>query len=160
MLQRIISGGQTGVDQAAWRAAKACGLKTGGLMPKGFLTEDGKRPEFAGFYGAKETDTPEYPPRTIANVGTSHATLVVTPYGYPVGRGTRLTIGICEGRLMPHKIVQMLAGEDEATAQWIRVNDFVSLNVAGPRESSSPGIGEAAELWLTQVFRRVLELQG
>jgi hypothetical protein len=30
MLEKIISGGQTGADQAAWRAAVACGIVTGG----------------------------------------------------------------------------------------------------------------------------------
>ena len=54
VLDRIISGGQTGADQAGWRAARACGIPTGGAMPKGFLTEDGPRPEFAGLYGARE----------------------------------------------------------------------------------------------------------
>jgi len=34
----IISGGQTGADQAAWRAARSAGLPTGGVMPLGFLT--------------------------------------------------------------------------------------------------------------------------
>ena len=36
MLEKIISGGQTGADQAAWRAAKAFGVPTGGWMPKDF----------------------------------------------------------------------------------------------------------------------------
>jgi len=47
MLERVISGGQTGADQAGWRAARASGIPTGGAMPGGFLTEDGARPDFA-----------------------------------------------------------------------------------------------------------------
>lgn len=39
----IISGGQTGADQAGWRAARRCGLATGGRMPREFETEDGPR---------------------------------------------------------------------------------------------------------------------
>ena len=35
----IISGAQTGADQAGWRAARAFDLDTGGWMPKGFITE-------------------------------------------------------------------------------------------------------------------------
>lgn len=58
----IITGGQTGADQAAWRAAKACGLPTGGYMPKGYLTEDGPRPEFATEFGAVAMTTSHYPP--------------------------------------------------------------------------------------------------
>jgi hypothetical protein len=45
MLAKIISGGQTGTDQAAWRAAKTYGITTGGRMPERFITEDGPRPE-------------------------------------------------------------------------------------------------------------------
>jgi hypothetical protein len=44
MLERIISGGQTGVDQTAWRAARAFGIPTGGWMLLGFLTEKGPHP--------------------------------------------------------------------------------------------------------------------
>ena len=36
MLEKIVSGGQTGADQGGWRAAVACGLATGGWMPEGF----------------------------------------------------------------------------------------------------------------------------
>ena len=52
MLDKVISGGQTGADQAGWRAARAVGIPTGGWMPLGFLTEDSPRPEFADLYGA------------------------------------------------------------------------------------------------------------
>ena len=32
MLERVISGGQTGADQAGLRAARACGIPTGGWL--------------------------------------------------------------------------------------------------------------------------------
>ncbi|MFZ8324119.1 YpsA SLOG family protein, partial [Staphylococcus aureus] len=40
-LKKVISGGQTGADQAGLRAGKAAGLETGGMVPKGCLTDDG-----------------------------------------------------------------------------------------------------------------------
>ena len=52
MLEKIISGGQSGADQAGWRTAKAFGVSSGGWMPRGFLAEDGPHPEFADEYGA------------------------------------------------------------------------------------------------------------
>jgi hypothetical protein len=52
VLDRVVSGGQTGADQAGWRAARASGIATGGWMPAGFLTEAGPRPEFAEMFGA------------------------------------------------------------------------------------------------------------
>ena len=39
MLEHVVTGGQSGVEQAAWRAAKRWGYKTSGMMPKGFITE-------------------------------------------------------------------------------------------------------------------------
>ena len=41
MIKLVISGGQSGADQAGWRAAQACDIPTGGWMPFGFLTEEG-----------------------------------------------------------------------------------------------------------------------
>jgi hypothetical protein len=38
MLEKIISGEQTGADQAGGRSAEACGLATDGWMTRGFLT--------------------------------------------------------------------------------------------------------------------------
>lgn len=40
--QRILSGGQTGVDRAGLDAATEAGLPLGGYVPKGRLAEDGQ----------------------------------------------------------------------------------------------------------------------
>jgi hypothetical protein len=63
MLERVISGGQTGSDQAAWRVAKACAIPTGGFMPAGFLTDDGPQPD--------ELATPDYPTTRPGPAATS-----------------------------------------------------------------------------------------
>src|SRR3954447_2041138 len=39
IVDRVISGGQSGVDQAALRAARAAGIPTGGTAPRLFLAE-------------------------------------------------------------------------------------------------------------------------
>ncbi len=44
-IRKIISGGQTGVDQAALDVAIKCNLPRGGWIPKGRLTENGPLPE-------------------------------------------------------------------------------------------------------------------
>ena len=44
MLERVISGGQTGADQTGLHAARACGIPTGGWAPRGWLTEAGPAP--------------------------------------------------------------------------------------------------------------------
>jgi hypothetical protein len=75
VLDRVVSGGQTGADQAGWRAARALGIVTGSRMPEGFLTEAGPRPEFAELFGAVELPGGGYPERTRANVRNSDATV-------------------------------------------------------------------------------------
>ena len=45
MIDKIISGGQTGVDRAGLDAALEAGIPVGGYCPKGRLAEDGTVPE-------------------------------------------------------------------------------------------------------------------
>jgi hypothetical protein len=152
MLDRVISGGQTGADQAGWRAAKAAGLPTGGWMPKEFLTEDGPRPEFAELYGAAELDSEDYVRRTRANVHDSSATLRFGDLRSPGSIAThqaclahgRSVYDVVEGRDRPSDVVA-----------WLGTNGFKVLNVAGNRESTSPGIGERVERIVTAVFRQL-----
>jgi hypothetical protein len=92
MLERVVSVGQTGAEQAGWRAARACGIATGGWIPRGFLTEDGPRPELADRYGAREMPTSSYPERTFANARDSDATLWFGSIDAP---GVRATIEAC-----------------------------------------------------------------
>lgn len=54
-LKKIISGGQTGIDQIALELAREYGISTGGWMPPGFVTEDGDKPKMKGLYGMEET---------------------------------------------------------------------------------------------------------
>jgi hypothetical protein len=75
MLKKVVTGGQAGANQAAWRVAQSFGIPTGGWMPRRYLTEVGPRPEFAEMYGAREVPSPEYRERTRADVRDSDATL-------------------------------------------------------------------------------------
>lgn len=152
MIERVVSGGQTGADQAGWRAAKACGIPTGGYMPKGFLTEDGPRPEFAELYGAVEMPTPDYPARTRRNAFESSATIW---FGSTDSAGFRTTERACLewGRSMFRVIGGMTVPSD--VVRWLEINGFKVLNVAGNRESGNPGIGEKAERFLLAVFRKL-----
>lgn len=75
MLEKIVTGGQSGADLAGWYAAKAHGIPTGGAMPRGFLTEDGPRPDYAELFGAVELPTDSYRARTVRDVADSDGTL-------------------------------------------------------------------------------------
>lgn len=149
---RAIGGGQTGADQAGWRAARRCGLETGGWMPKGFLTEEGPRPEFASLYDAVETATDRYPERTEANVRDSDATLW---FGSTDSPGAKTTLNACRGMGRPTLIVRPGMRPSEVAA-WLRRQPRLRvLNVAGNRESKAPGIGDRVEAFLVAVFERL-----
>ena len=57
MITIVVSGGQTGADQAGWKAAQACDIPTGGWMPLHFMTEDGADSSLGRLYGAKTLPT-------------------------------------------------------------------------------------------------------
>jgi hypothetical protein len=163
VLEMVISGGQTGVDQAALRAARAAGIATGGWAPRGFLTEDGPAPWLAGF-GLKEAARPGYPARTGLNVRQSDATLLF----HGGGTGSALTVLECQRqgkplrvlRVTTHGGVAVLAPAADAAgdvASWVRANGVRVLNVAGARESKAPGVSALAERFLSLVFALLRE---
>ncbi len=151
MLEKVISGGQTGADQAGWRAAKLCGLATGGWMPLGFMTEQGPRPAFAIDYGAVETTTDDYTERTRANVRDSAGTIW---FGVSDSPGGRCTLEACRQHGKPFVIVADPGTDDSyrSVAEWMRVSKIKTLNVAGNRESTEEGIGSRVEAYLVRLF--------
>ena len=151
----IWTGGQTGIDQAAWRAAAGAGFPTGGWMPRHFRTEDGNRPEFRTMYGAREHDSRDYKSRTIANVAASMAVLWV---GNEFTAGGILTIGRSHSLGLPILIARFRGpiGPSQA-ADWIAdsANNDSSrpILVAGNRGSSIDAETMAwAEQFLIDVF--------
>ena len=145
----VISGGQTGVDRAALDAAMELGLPAGGWCPKGRLAEDGVIP---ARYPLRETDSEDYDLRTRWNIRDSHGTLILCR-GEPVG-GTLFTAELAKTLERPAVILNP-ENEREADrfAAWFSTLPREPvLNVAGPRESTEPGIGAAAAAFLKRVF--------
>jgi hypothetical protein len=136
MLAKIISGGQTGVDRAALDVALELGVPCGGWCPRGRRAEDGP---IDGRYPLEETPSAFYPVRTRWNVRDADATLILTR-GQP-DRGTALTREVA-GRLRRPLLVVDVKQEVDVVAirRWLEENAIAVLNVAGPRESSQPGI--------------------
>jgi hypothetical protein len=58
LIEKIISGGQTGADQAALDATIKLNIPHGGWIPKGRITEDGPLPDK---YDMIEMSTTSYP---------------------------------------------------------------------------------------------------
>lgn len=167
---KVISGGQSGVDQAALRSARACGLATGGLVPKGWLTEEGPAPWLSD-YGLTEHTSPDYSPRTRANVDDAHATLIIAPRE-PLTGGTRMTYDYAYRRSQSRQscagLYVAILGRSPFTdcRSWLREcmaaasvpggQPWFILNVAGPRELRCAGIGAWSEAWLLRVFDRFI----
>jgi hypothetical protein len=78
MIEKIVSGGQTGVDQAALLIASELGIETGGWCPKGGLDENGDC-ILAKYACMKETPTSEPDERTKLNIQDSDGTLIIVP---------------------------------------------------------------------------------
>jgi len=148
VIERIVSGGQAGVDRAALDVALELGVPCGGWCPRGRRAEDGPIPDR---YPLRETSTREYPQRTEANVADSDGTLILK-HG-KMDRGTALTLELAERHGKPCLVLDLDERPDPARViKWVAANHVRTLNVAGPRESSRPGIqAEAADF-----LRRVL----
>jgi hypothetical protein len=136
VVKRVVSGGQTGVDRAALDAALELGIPCGGWCPRGRRAEDGA---IGPRYPLRETPSPDYAQRTEWNVRDSDGTLVLVR-GEPSG-GTALTIQLANALGRPALVVDPnVAGEAARVRDWIARSGIRTLNVAGPRESGSPGI--------------------
>ena len=156
-LERIISGGQTGADQGGLLAARDCGIWTGGVAPKGWRTENGPAPWLAN-YQLVEAATSDYTERTRMNVEQSDATIL---FGKS-SAGTNQTIRLCSQLKKPYIWQQQtigLSGQPKlSTIHYLRT--FIKrnvvktgvLNIAGNRESVTPGIA----LWVREILRETL----
>jgi hypothetical protein len=147
-LARIVSGGQTGVDRAGLDVAIVHGIAHGGWCPRGRRAEDGRIPDR---YDLREHESPEYSARTEQNVLDSDATLVLT-IGTADG-GTALTVRFAARHARPCLVVDL--GDPPSPASvvaWFRTHGVGVLNVAGPRESTRPGISGRAAAYLDEVI--------
>lgn len=135
--QKIISGGQTGVDRGALDACIEKKFPCGGWCPKGRLAEDGP---IDLKYPLKETDSKSYEFRTKLNVKDSDATLIIV---HDILSGGTLTTWIqATVRNKPLKVVHFekfnMKNKPEEISAWISENGIQTLNVAGPRASDWP----------------------
>lgn len=145
----IISGGQTGADQGALVAAHTLGIRTGGYAPKGWITEVGPAPWLGGVYGLVEHVSDQYIARTRANIELANATVI---FGRP-STGSNKTRDICDGQHKPLIwITANKVGEMIRFRLWLARHKPKTLNVAGNRESVTPGIGNLVEKFLVKAF--------
>lgn len=157
MLEKVISGGQTGVDRAALDAAIKLGIPHGGWCPKGRTAKDGTIP---AKYKLQETVSKLYPPRTRMNIDDSDGTLIYTDGKF--SRGTELTLKILKEWNKPYLMVPYNEAFPKgmplpftSTVDWILAKNIRILNVAGPSEENHPGIYKEAYEFLIEVFKTI-----
>lgn len=152
MLQKFVSGGQTGVDRAALDAARRLRLSQGGWCPRGRRAEDGPIPSW---YPLRETPSRSYDQRTRWNVRDSDGTLIINRG--PLDGGTLLTFALARKTFAKPVYVQQVERrlDRRRFRVWLRRKRIRILNVAGPRESKRPGIyKQAAEVILGLLWQR------
>jgi hypothetical protein len=175
MLERVISGGQTGADQGGLLAAMAFGIPTGGYAPRGWLTEIGSAPWLAEF-GLIECPEPAwerpaempdwqwngilYTSRTKRNAKESDATLW---FEFP-GQDPR---GLLATRKHARSFIGVTKGDSTSTTSTPSglVEHFGgmltgTLNIAGNRESKSRGINAWVRDYLAEAFRLLAASQS
>lgn len=163
---KIISGGQTGVDQAALRAGKSAGFELGGWSPPGRQCETGRIPADFPLKETPEEKSPKAPDiarslRTEWNVRDSDATLILrrlTPLkqaGSDPGTTWTFECAILYGKpLLLCDPNDPDGAKAKMVRQWLETLAVRVLNVAGPAESAQAGIGKLAEKFLLKVFKR------
>lgn len=160
MIEKIISGGQTGVDRAALDAAIAVNIPHGGFCPKGRRAEDGAIPKK---YNLSETESAAYSIRTKLNISESDGTLILIS-NFPVdySSGTLLTIREINLQKKPNLLLNLLESDSKnliTAEKWIKENNIVILNIAGPRESQSTGIYDLSFTFLQALLQRFIRLR-
>ncbi len=149
MIEKIISGGQTGVDRAALEVAVEMGIACGGWCPAGRKAEDGEIP---ARYPMQELPSRGYRPRTKRNVRESDGTLIL--FREKLAGGSAFTAEVAQKDAKPCYKVDLAAHANPGEAMaWIEQNRIKVLNIAGPRESHAPGIYSAAITYLRELFR-------
>ncbi len=157
MIDKIISGGQTGGDYGGLLAGRELGLITAGYCPAGWKTEEGANIDLENF-GLKCTPNSQYPPRTRLNVAHSDGTV---GFGIQSSRGMRLTQSICKDLDKPYieilfpSISEYYETINIAFRQCVFLNEIQTLNVAGNRESKNPGIQQFTRKFLIEIIKGV-----
>jgi hypothetical protein len=134
-VQKIVSGGQTGVDRAALDFAVEQGVDYGGFVPRGRRDEAGLIP--TQYSGLIEAPCEESAVRTTLNVCQSDGTVIFS-HG-PLTGGTALTADLANAIRRPLLLIDLsrvtVTEAAFALAEWIRQNSISVLNIAGPRRS-------------------------
>ncbi|HPF50085.1 MAG TPA: putative molybdenum carrier protein [Draconibacterium sp.] len=150
--QKIISGGQTGVDRGTLDACLDLNFQCGGSCPKNRRAEDGTIPEK---YPLNELSVSDYDYRTRQNVIDSDGTIIIS--GIPLKGGTLLTLNLAKDLNKPALHISSSISLD-IIMDWMIKNNIRTLNVAGPRQSEwEEGYFQSYQL-ISQLIKQIRNL--
>lgn len=150
-IEKIVSGGQTGVDRAALDVAIFLDIPHGGWCPMGRRSEDGPIPDT---YLLRETTQRDYSVRTERNIIDSDGTLIL--FRNRTTGGTDLTRKLALKHRRPLICIDLENLSEDALERvclWIEEYRIGVLNIAGPRDSNCQGIGKQVERFLVNLLR-------
>jgi hypothetical protein len=159
MIEKVISGGQTGADIAGLKAAKACGIPTGGFIPLGYKTQEGPKPEYEALYNLIELDTASYRERTRLNVMQSDCTIRFA-YDYSTP-GERCTLDAIRDYAKPYVDIGtdrlndtfgVLLSTQKELVTWLLENEFKIINIAGNSKKRYDAIEDLVYEFLMRIF--------
>lgn len=161
---KIISGGQTGIDQLALFVAFARrlsypGISTGGTAPRGWWTTAGSEPRLST-YGLRECSTFGYPARTRKNILDADLTILI--HERADSPGERLTRAVCGIQNKPYIEFDLTAPQlfDQERGRLYQLCKAIRpqvINVAGNSEQTCRGIYVRAYPFMVQIIDTLVE---
>ena len=151
---KVISGGQTGADQAGLFAARECGIETGGYAPNGYRTLAGYEINLLKSFGLKEHYQFGYAFRTIENAKISDATIrLAFNFKSPGEQCTLKAIKKNNKRWIDIDLNQQLPNP-RIVVSWLIHNNIKTLNIAGNGDGKENGpVFETVKHYLISVFK-------
>jgi hypothetical protein len=148
MIEKIVSGGQTGADRAALDFAIERNIPHGGWCPKGRRAEDGAIP---APYVLQETPKAGYLKCTDWNVRDSDGTVIFT-LAAELNGGSKRTVDFASLHNKPCYHLSQTNGVEVCVAQLkeaVARHEIRTLNVTGPCGSEEPRIAAFVRAVLT-----------
>ena len=155
---KIISGGQTGADQAGLEAAINVGFETGGTAPKDYRTLIGSNYDLKEIYKLDESESFNYADRTYENVKNSDGTLRLA-YNFS-SRGEKCTLKAIRKYTKPYYDIDLSDTIDPTVvAKWIVGHGIKVLNIAGNADYGGGSVvHDKCVKYLNKVFNEVKRL--
>lgn len=150
IIKKVISGGQTGADEAGLWAAKFMGIPTGGWAPFNYMTKNGSNMELKTKYGLEEWGG--YKTRTWKNAEESDGTLrFAKNFNSP---GEKCTMKAIEFFGKPHFDIDLTAPVSvREVACFIMDNNIQVLNIAGNTQYKNFDVFDNTRHFLCRLFK-------